>query len=300
MNFDMTRPHLDPNDASGAAPAPDAAAAAPAAPVTPATPAPAPAAPAPPLFDDRQIQAQLAALRTEEFLRGVENTTKALEQRLAQLETMRTPAVAPSQDVADDVDPEIANNPAFKKLRAVEEQNAKLLAGFEQLVKAQEAERQAREQASQQARRQSIASQARSDVTNWLSKEVLTADPEIANNPLAKIILTQQAEHWLASEFDPDADLNTQYLELRRTMSQTYNKVKGLAATAPSSPREAAIVTDTAARNNVASPGSPPVGNPATATSPYPDVRKPAGMREALRRAAQQRGITSINGVPIV
>lgn len=314
MRF-RTRPLLDPNDAPGAG-APSAAPAQP----TPAQPAPAAQptqaaqppqvtapttatspAPSAPLFDEQRIQAQLAAIRTEEFLRGVENTTKSLEQRLAQLETTATAPrpVAPT-DVPDDIDPEIANNPAFKKLRALEEQNNKLIKGFEHLMQTQEAERAAREQAQKQSQRQTVATQARTEVNKWLTDVVFARDPEIATNPLAQIVLKQQADHWLANEFDPDIDINSQYLELQRSMSQTYNKVKGLVATAPSSPREAAIVTDNAARNNVSSPGASPVGNPAAAAAPAPNILKPAGMRDALRRAAAARGVTSVNGVPLV
>jgi hypothetical protein len=195
-------------------------------------------------------QRNLAVAQLHTVLNDLQEKQSRLEARYDVLAASapKTVVTAASKDL-DDVPPEIANDPAYKLLKQVAVENARVhdrVAAVEAGLKAS-ADRQSAFDKQTNATR--TITTERKLVTDWLEQQVIPSDPAIKENAVLAEALRMVAVDWLEHEFDPDFDIPTQEAQLRIKMGQRLTKLKG--ASGLTSKRDAALEVDAAAKSNL-------------------------------------------------
>lgn len=265
--FRLSRPLLDPNDTAGQGAAPPAPPAnAPAATPPPAAPTPPPA-PVVGLPDEATLRSQAAAMELQSRFSSQETQIKALNDKIAQLETARSAATNAVQTAATKAgsDDDLSNDPAMLKLNAVETQIKTVNDALLALQKSQE---EARTLEADRQRQHQIVQRRDSEIGNintFFKNNVIPSDPDLKTNPTLQA-LVQKDLNALVSQIDFSAqDLMPQYNRLQLELHRSIKENKALlgtsnpgAADPTTDARGAAAAREAANANNLGVNGAPP------------------------------------------
>jgi hypothetical protein len=245
MEFmELSQPLYDPNDEGGAG---GAAATATvqgdtSVPVVQTTPNPDP-------LGVETAQRNLAVAQLNTVLSELKANQDRLEAKYDTIAASTTKAVVKAVETDSDVPAEIQNDPAYKLLKQVSEQNAKAVERLTAVEASMKASQDRQSAFDKQAKTTNILASERRVVTDWLEKQVIPNDPTIKENPILQEALRMAASDWLDNEFDPDSDIGTQEAQLQIKMGQRLTKLKGAVGT--TTKRDAALETDKNAKNNL-------------------------------------------------
>lgn len=265
--FRLSRPFFSPEDNGGQGAAPPAPPTnAPAATPPPAAPTPPPA-PVVGLPDEATLRSQAAAMELQSRFSSQESQIKALNDKIAQLETARSAATNAVQTAATKAgsDDDLSNDPAMLKLNAVETQIKTVNDALLALQKSQE---EARTAEADRQRQYQIAQRRDSEIGNintFFKNNVIPSDPDLKTNPTLQA-LVQKDLNALVSQIDFSAqDLMPQYNRLQLELHRSIKENKALLGTSnPGVPdpttdaRGAAEARDAATANNLGVNGAPP------------------------------------------
>lgn len=265
--FRPSRPLLDPNDNGGQGAAPPAPPTnAPAATPPPAAPTPPPA-PVVGLPDEATLRSQAAAMELQSRFSSQETQIKALNDKIAQLETARSAATNAVQTAATKAgsDDDLSNDPAMLKLNAVETQIKTVNDALLALQKSQE---EARTAEADRQRQHQIAQRRDSEIgniTTFFKNNVIPSDPDLKTNPTLQA-LVQKDLNALVAQIDFSAqDLMPQYNRLQLELHRSIKENKALLGTSnlgvpdpTTDARGAAEARDAATANNLGVNGAPP------------------------------------------
>lgn len=284
MNFMQTsQPYMDPQDEGGAGGATVADASA-------AAPAVAPIVNPDPLGVET-AQRNLAVAQLNTVLSELKANQDRLEAKYDVIAAGAPKSVVKAVEAGDDVPAEIQNDPAYKLLKQVADQNAKAVERLTAVEASMKATQDRQSAFDKQARTTNILASERRTVNDWLEKQVIPSDPLIKENPILQEALRMAASDWLDNEFDPEADLGTQEAQLQIKMGQRLTKLKSAVGT--TTKRDAALETDKNAKNNLSAgtAARPDLGG-SPDKNPYDSKKETAAwlkwkMTNAFNRASQ-------------
>ena len=269
--FRLSRPFFSPEDTAGqGAPPLSSQGATPPAPPANAQPTPPAPPPAPVvgLPDEATLRSQAAAMELQSRFSSQETQIKALNDKIAQLETARSAAVSAVQATGNKPttsDDGLENDPAWMKLNAVETQIKTVNDALLALQKSQE---EARTLEADRQRQHQIAQRRDSEIgsiNTFFKNNVIPSDPDLKTNPTLQA-LVQKDLNALVSQIDFSAqDLMPQYNRLQLELHRSIKENKALlgtsnpgAADPTTDARGAAAAREAANANNLGVNGAPP------------------------------------------
>lgn len=255
----------------------------------------APYVPTVPGINEQELAIQMAA----------DNLATRMMQLERQIEEVKgTGNVTPTQSAAisaaaagdEPLPPELANDPAMRRLLKLEQNLNNLMGLTTKLTSQYETQQQQAVQAQRNYQLQQIKAAETDNVKRWVEANLIDRDPEVAANKEAGIasLIRREADRWIENNLDPSSDLRNQYAQFQVDMANYIKFVKS-AINPLTSKREVVQVAQQAAANNFTSgaTGRPaPDPSPLTAAGRNAKPGSPVAIAQMMKDVAARMGIS--------